>query len=558
MLVMGRRRDRIGAPDDRVFGAAANTEPSELPRHEAIAAVARGAEGEEAVGPGTNVGDCLGGVLVVGAHAMETSGLRRMDSTASASRKTSPTHMRTGPSARGRGSRSSCASVVKWRFSAASVALSTSATGVEPGFPVRMRSDAIDCDAPAAMYNTTLSASIAAGSHSDAVSSRPTRGVRNATVRATPRRVREILSVAAAASAAVMPGTTSTSMPAACKASISSWARPKSIGSPPLRRTTSSWVRAASIRARMMKRCSVETLPYRLPTSILRAFFASASVSGCTSASCSTMSADSRRRAARSVRRSGAPGPAPTRYTLPTWNLRDHSARDGVVRRLVHEDEAAGRAIVHVAVGGDGLRDADAHGADVVERERLRLGVCLQRLEIQARMELLDARAHALRAVLEPIAAAGRERVSVEPREARIEPACGRGSVLDVGEHVAARDVHLPVEHHGDRSARGRGAQRPVEGHDLVHAGLVALGRGEHRIAHVEHARLDPSEISAMLPARAEAGARHELHRQSKMRARASRLGAFEYVEERRAFVPTQVLAAAHHHVAFERRHGNE
>ena len=87
------------------------------------------------------------------------------------------------------------------------------------------------------------------------------RGVRKATLRASPRRVSEMPSEAAAASAAVTPGTTSHSIPATSRASISSCARPKSIGSPPFSRTTVAWVRAASTSERLMKRCSVESLP---------------------------------------------------------------------------------------------------------------------------------------------------------------------------------------------------------------------------------------------------------------------------------------------------------
>ena len=60
------------------------------------------------------------------------------------------------------------------------------------------------------------------------------------TLRLTPRRVSDTPSSALAASAAVTPGTTSYSTPAARSASISSCARPNSMGSPPFRRTTVS------------------------------------------------------------------------------------------------------------------------------------------------------------------------------------------------------------------------------------------------------------------------------------------------------------------------------
>ena len=70
----------------------------------------------------------------------------------------------------------------------------------------------------------------------------PTRGVANVTLRAMPRCVSDVRARAAAASAAVMPGTTSHAMPAASSAAISSCARPNSIGSPPLSRTTTRCV----------------------------------------------------------------------------------------------------------------------------------------------------------------------------------------------------------------------------------------------------------------------------------------------------------------------------
>jgi len=67
------------------------------------------------------------------------------------------------------------------------------------------------------------------------------------------------------------------------------------------------------ISSRLMKRWSVEIWLQRLPTGRMRARDASANTSGWTSASWNTTSARSRMRAARNVRRSGAPGPAPTR-----------------------------------------------------------------------------------------------------------------------------------------------------------------------------------------------------------------------------------------------------
>src|ERR1700722_15330536 len=58
------------------------------------------------------------------------------------------------------------------------------------------------------------------------------------TRRALPRRVSDTSSRLAAPCAVVIPGTTSTEIPALRQAGISSSARPKSIGPPPFNRTT--------------------------------------------------------------------------------------------------------------------------------------------------------------------------------------------------------------------------------------------------------------------------------------------------------------------------------
>ena len=91
--------------------------------------------------------------------------------------------------------------------------------------------------------------------------------------------------LAAPASAAVMPGTTSTSIPASLRELNSSSARPNNIGSPPLRRTTTGYFFAASTKRLLIKCCAEESLPQRLPTGTRVACGLSASISGSTKAS---------------------------------------------------------------------------------------------------------------------------------------------------------------------------------------------------------------------------------------------------------------------------------
>ena len=149
-------------------------------------------------------------------------------------------------------------------------------------------------------------------------------------------------SSAAAASAAVMPGTTSHAMPAASSAAISSCARPNSIGSPPLRRTTTRCARAASTSRLLMNRCAVECLPQRLPTAIF----------------CARCGERDRLRMhqrvvehdvglgeqARGAQRQQVRRARAGADEVDGARSSDHPRGDGAVGRFVDQDEAAGRA----------------------------------------------------------------------------------------------------------------------------------------------------------------------------------------------------------------------
>jgi hypothetical protein len=58
-----------------------------------------------------------------------------------------------------------------------------------------------------------------------------------------------------------------------------------------------------------------------------------------------------------------------------------------------------------------------------------------------------------------------------------------------VREDVAARDIHLPVEHHGDGMPGGGGFERAVERHDLGDARLDPVRPRDDRIADGDRAR---------------------------------------------------------------------
>ena len=142
--------------------------------------------------------------------------------------------------------------------------------------------------------------------------------VTNVTACAMSRCVSGICADAAHPSADEIPGTTSTSMPAARSASTSSPPRPKMKGSPPLSRTTRLPLSAASTSRRWIWSCGTECSPLLLPTGTISAdAFASSRMPLPTSLSAKITSAPAIRRAALIVSKSGSPGPAPTSATRP-------------------------------------------------------------------------------------------------------------------------------------------------------------------------------------------------------------------------------------------------
>ena len=128
------------------------------------------------------------------------------------------------------------------------------------------------------------------------------------------RSVSEASRKAAADDAAVTPGTTSKGTPASRRASISSAARPKIMGSPDFSRITANPLRADTIINSWMAACVIFFRPQRLPTLMTSACLpARFKMDWGTRSSCSTTPASASSRAALMVSKSGSPGPAPTR-----------------------------------------------------------------------------------------------------------------------------------------------------------------------------------------------------------------------------------------------------
>ncbi len=159
-----------------------------------------------------------------------------------------------------------------------------------------------------------------------------------------------------------MPGTTVQGMlEASVRACSSSMPRPKTYGSPPLRRTTDLPCLACSISALLMASWAMNR-PYGIFAASITSTWggSSASRSRGPSRSAMTTSASASRRRPRTVMRSGSPGPPPTRAT-PAVRVRWWGRRG--CRRAVPRPRRRGwrrcAGVASARVGGE-HRDGDA------------------------------------------------------------------------------------------------------------------------------------------------------------------------------------------------------
>ena len=154
---------------------------------------------------------------------------------------------------------------------------------------------------------------------------------------------------------------------------------------------------------------------------------------------------------------------------LDLARLDDGAGADGVVGRLVDQDERAAVPVVGVGVGDHDRAGAQRHRPDVVERQLDRVVELVERLGIQPGVQRLHRRAHRLGGLLERDPVTGAQRGLGEPAHRRVEFAGQhrqRGVVGAADEHVAAADVDVVGQFDRHRQRRNGSRAVVVEGVD--------------------------------------------------------------------------------------------
>ena len=216
----------------------------------------------------------------------------------------------------------------------------------------------------------------------------------------------------------------------------------------------------------------------------------------------------------------------------------DHARADGVVRPLVDEDERAGDAVGGVGLDRQRARDAQAHVADVVEREAVGRRRALGGREVEPVAHLVDDRAHGRGAVLEGQPRARAQRRLGEPADVGQQLARRHRRRLGGDEHVPAPEVEVTVDAHRHRLPGRRGLQLAVERLDRDDARAQARRQRDDLGARPQLAARDAARVGAPVAGRV---AQHPLDREAQLARHAGRqLDRLEVLEQRRPRVPVQ------------------
>ncbi len=228
---------------------------------------------------------------------------------------------------------------------------------------------------------------------------------------------------------------------------------------------------------------------------------------------------------------------------------------DGVVGRLVDEDEAPGGAVAPVLVHEQRRRQAQPQPADLVQLEPVGLLLAVERVHVDAVQQLVHLGERRARGVLDPVAAGGRERALRHPAHHRVDVARLDGLVVRTADHVAARHVDVVLEAQRDRQRRVGLLELALEGVDRRDARGPARGQHDDLVARAEHPRGHLAGVAAVVVVLVRHRPHDPLHGEARVLqvAVGGHVHVLEVVEQRGPLVPGHPLRALDHVVAVQR-----
>ncbi len=233
-----------------------------------------------------------------------------------------------------------------------------------------------------------------------------------------------------------------------------------------------------------------------------------------------------------------------------------HAGGHGAVGVRVDEDERPGARVPGVLVEEQRNLGAQRNAAKLVELQRRRGLVAVQRVDIEAVIERGHLGVRGAGGVLDDVIAAGLERRAVcHPAHRRVELLRDPGLVVGAGDQVSPRDVDLVGQRHGHGHRRERFFHRTIRALDRGDAGVLADGQHHDLVPGAHDAAGDGAGVAAVVLMFAGVRPDDVLHREPHVDhvAITGDVHLFEVRQQGRPFVPRRLVRLRHHVVAVQR-----
>src|SRR5690606_8672897 len=134
-------------------------------------------------------------------------------------------------------------------------------------------------------------------------------------------------------------------------------------------------------------------------------------------------------------------------YEKSGSGLADHASSNGLVGKLIDENDAAGDTITTIAIVEHRLTDAHADTANLIQAQLLFILDLVERIDVHLIENDLHDLLYLACCVAKYVATSGiKGRLLGEPAQHHIQVLSHMGLVLRLHDHVAARDINLVLQ----------------------------------------------------------------------------------------------------------------
>ena len=225
----------------------------------------------------------------------------------------------------------------------------------------------------------------------------------------------------------------------------------------------------------------------------------------------------------------------------------DHARGNGVVGKIIHQDETAGQPVVLVRVVKECPVGSQRDPADLVKRKAGNADL-VQGVYVDAVVDVVDARAGGLGGLLDQVVTGRIHGGLAHPDHHRLEPPIHVGQILRMNDHVTPAYIHFVFQLKRNGHGRVGLVQVAVVAGNGLYPGAVLARENQHFVSRPHHAGQHRSRVVPLLLA----GSNDVLHRKAQVDqvAVGQELHVLQDVQHGLSVIPGRAAAPFHYVVA--------